>query len=102
MHSATEPPHTILVTMANQIGDFFRHQGDESSAMESIAAHLHHFWALSMRRDLVDHLDRRAGEGMQPLVQAAVERYRDKLVNPRMHVPGEQRLEEPRGGGDAG
>jgi len=89
--------------MANQIGDFFRYQGDEESTKEeNIAAHLHRFWALSMRRDLVAHLDDHGGDDMQPLVRAAVDRFRDKLLNRATHVPGEKRLEEPRGGGDAG
>ncbi len=91
-----------LVTMANQISDFFRFQGDEQSAMRSIAAHLHHFWAPSMRRDLVACLDTGAGEQMQPLVRSAVLHYKDRLLNKPSPVPGEEQLEEPPGGGDAG
>ena len=89
--------------MTNQIADFFRYQGDDELAKEeSIAAHLHHFWALSMRRDLVAHLDAHGDAGLQPLARAAVNRFRDKLLNRHTQVPGEAQLEQPRGGGDAG
>lgn len=91
-----------LVTMANQIGDFFRYQGDEASAMKSIAAHLNHFWAPPMRRDLVGWLDDHEGAGMSPLVRASVETYRGQLLNRDAKVPGEEKLEQPKGGGDAG
>lgn len=91
-----------LVTMVNQIGDFFRFQGDEASAQQSIAAHLHHFWAPSMRRDLLACLDTGACEQMHPLVKSTLTAYRDALLNKRTELPGEKQLEEPRGGGDAG
>lgn len=92
-----------LVSMANQIGDFFRYQGDEDAARQGIAAHLHHFWAPSMRRDLVAWLDARDGEGLTPLVREAVAAHRGLLLNPRARVPGENALlESPPGGGDAG
>lgn len=91
-----------LVTMANQICDFFRFQGDEQSAMKSIAAHLHHFWAPSMRRDLVASLDTAARERMHPLVASAVVAYKDQLLDQPKQVPGEEQLEQPHGGGDAG
>jgi len=91
--------HRKLVAMANQIGEFFRYQGDEDSAMQSIAAHLHHYWAPSMRRDLVAWLDQNEGEGMYPLVKACVITYRDKLVNRLAHAPGETEIRQARGGG---
>ena len=94
--------HRMLVTMANQIGDFFRFQGDEESAKQSIAGHLHHFWAPSMRRDPIGWLDEHDGDGMQPLVKASVSAYRHQLLSGFEKVPGEERLEQPRGGGDAG
>lgn len=103
MISTSDTRNRKLVAMANQIADFFRYQGDEESRKEeNIAAHLNHFWAPSMRRDLVAYLDENGGDGMQPLVRAAVDRFRDKLLSRGTHVAGEERLEEPRGGGDAG
>lgn len=90
-----------LVTMANQIADFFRYQGNGEEASLNVARHLSHFWALSMRRDLVALLDE-GGEGFSPVVSQAVARYRDDLTRYGGKVAGEQVLEEPKGGGDAG
>jgi formate dehydrogenase subunit delta len=94
--------HQTLVTMVNQIGEFFRSQGDEESAERSVAVHLRHFWAPSMRRDLVSWLDQHEGDGLKPLVKASVEKYRRQLVDPSQRMPGEEGLEQPKGGGDAG
>ncbi|HSI56848.1 MAG TPA: formate dehydrogenase subunit delta [Ideonella sp.] len=94
--------HEQLVTMANQIGNFFRYQGDEEDAARNIARHLSHYWALRMRRDLAECLDGADGEGMDPLVRSAVSRYRDELTRYGAQVPGERALEQPEGGGDAG
>jgi len=91
-----------LVSMANQIADFFRFQSDAHEAEEKIAGHLNHFWAPTMRRDLVDWVDHHAGEGLSPLVKQAVETYRAQLLDRLAHVPKENELETPRGGGDAG
>lgn len=91
-----------LVTMANQIGNFFRYQGDEDDAARNIARHLSHFWALRMRRDLADYLDNDGGDEVDPLVRSAVTLYREALTTYGGKVPGEQALEQPRGGGDAG
>lgn len=90
-----------LVTMANQIADFFRYQGNGDEAALNVARHLSHFWALSMRRDLVLLLDA-GGEGFSPVVTQAVQRYRDDLTRYGGKVAGEQVLEQPKGGGDAG
>jgi formate dehydrogenase subunit delta len=95
-----------LVSMANQIGDFFRFQGDEKAAMQSIAAHLRQFWAPSMRRDLVECLDLDDAAGMRPLVKSALMAHRRQLLEraeERAEVlQGQDALEGPSGGGDAG
>jgi formate dehydrogenase subunit delta len=59
-----------LVTMANQIGRFFAHQGEEKAAA-AIADHLAKFWDPRMRRDILEYV-RRDGEGLQPVVLKAV------------------------------
>lgn len=56
--------------MANQIGKFFAPQKHEK-AVAGIANHLTKFWALSMRKTIVGHLDQ-GGEGLDPLVKEAV------------------------------
>ncbi len=63
-----------LVSMANQIGQFFAAQdseGSSSAAAEGIADHLRRFWDPRMRAAIVAHL-RDGGAGLDPLPRAAV------------------------------
>jgi formate dehydrogenase subunit delta len=62
---------TKLVRMVNQIGQFFRHEGEEKAA-GSIARHLSEFWDPSMRRGIIRHL-LQGGEGLDPASRRAVE-----------------------------
>jgi formate dehydrogenase subunit delta len=59
-----------LTMMANQIGAFFKAQG-EGQAPAAIADHLKKFWDPGMRADIVAHLDA-GGAGLDPLVRSAV------------------------------
>ena len=59
-----------LVTMANQIGKFFAHEGADKAAA-SIADHLEKFWDPRMRAALLAHY-RSGGEGLEPLARRAV------------------------------
>jgi formate dehydrogenase subunit delta len=61
-----------LASMANQIGAFFRLQG-EAAAVAGIEDHLRKFWDPRMRSQIVDHL-RAGGDGLEPNVRAAVAR----------------------------
>lgn len=61
-----------LTAMANQIGAFFRAQG-EAAAVAGIEDHLRKFWDPRMRREIVAHLQA-GGEGLAPTVRAAVAR----------------------------
>lgn len=63
-----------LTMMANQIGAFFKAQG-EAQAPAAIADHLKTFWDPGMRADIVAHLDQ-GGSGLDPLVRKAVELIR--------------------------
>ena len=59
-----------LVYMANQIGKFFSHRGEEK-AVAGIADHLAKFWDPRMRSAIFAHLA--AGDGgLDPLVLKAV------------------------------
>ena len=60
-----------LIYMANQIGSFFRSQG-EGKAVPGIAEHLKKFWEPRMRSAIIAHVDA-GGEGLAPEVRAAVE-----------------------------
>ena len=60
-----------LVTMANQIGDFFKSYPDTEQAKKDIVMHIKRFWALNMRLQLIEHAQASA-QGLQPLVKDAV------------------------------
>jgi formate dehydrogenase subunit delta len=56
--------------MANQIGRFFAHEGEER-AVADIADHLRKFWDPRMRAAICAHLDT-GGAGLDPAVRRAV------------------------------
>jgi formate dehydrogenase subunit delta len=60
-----------LTLMANQIGAFFKAQG-EADAPAAIADHLKKFWDPGIRADIVAHLAT-GGAGLDPLVRKGVE-----------------------------
>ena len=60
-----------LVTMANQIGDFFKSYPDSEQAKKDIVMHIKRFWAFNMRLQLIEHAQASA-QGLQPLVKEAV------------------------------
>jgi formate dehydrogenase subunit delta len=63
-----------LVYMANQIGKFFRSQGEEA-AVQSTAEHLKKFWDPRMRAAIAQHLAD-GGEGLEPVPRQAVAKLR--------------------------
>jgi formate dehydrogenase subunit delta len=65
-----------LVYMANQIGKFFVHQGEER-AVAGIADHLTKFWDPRMRSAIAAHLTS-GGTGLDPFVLRAVESLRER------------------------
>jgi formate dehydrogenase subunit delta len=65
-----------LTMMANQIGAFFKAQG-EAEAPAAIADHLKKFWDPGMRADIAAHLAS-GGAGLDPLVRKAVELLKAK------------------------
>ena len=60
-----------LVYMANQIGTFFRSQG-ETAAVAGTAEHIKKFWDPRMRAAILAHL-RAGGAGIDPQVRKALE-----------------------------
>ncbi|PKO45917.1 MAG: formate dehydrogenase [Betaproteobacteria bacterium HGW-Betaproteobacteria-22] len=64
-----------LISMANQIGDFYESYPDQSHAQEDIAGHLNKFWALSMRKQLADYVEKNGGAGLHQKVQAAIKAH---------------------------
>jgi formate dehydrogenase subunit delta len=60
-----------LVMMANQIGRFFAHRGEEK-AVPAIADHLRKFWDPRMRRAIVAHVAQ-GGAGLELFPLKAVQ-----------------------------
>ena len=62
-----------LVTMANQIADFFKTSNpDRAEAVAATAHHLRSFWDPRMRREIVAHLAGKGGEGLNEIARDAV------------------------------
>lgn len=64
-----------LVTMANQIGSFFKSYPDQEKVKEEIANHLKKFWAPLMRNQIKEHVAKDAGKGLQVIVINAIKKY---------------------------
>jgi formate dehydrogenase subunit delta len=62
-----------LITMANDIANYFSAEPDHDAAVEGIRNHLTKFWDPVMRRQLKAHVTA-GGEGLLPLAHEAVER----------------------------
>ncbi|MEY4929060.1 MAG: hypothetical protein RL279_799, partial [Pseudomonadota bacterium] len=45
-----------LITMANQIGDFYESYPDPAQAEQGIAEHINRFWALAMRQQIAQYV----------------------------------------------
>jgi formate dehydrogenase subunit delta len=68
-----------LVTMANQIGAFFKSYPDTEQAKKDIVMHIKRFWALNMRLQLIEHAQQ-PGSGLDPMVQEAVVQHHALLA----------------------
>ncbi len=64
-----------LVTMANQIGDFFKSFPDQEEAKKDIAQHLMRFWAGSMQQQILVHVNDHNGDGLEPIVRDAIKEH---------------------------
>ncbi len=61
-----------LVSMANQIGDFFKAMPDHDEALDGIADHIKKFWDPRMRKALSQHIKQENGQGLQAIVLEAL------------------------------
>jgi formate dehydrogenase subunit delta len=64
-----------LISMANQIGDFYESYPNQSHAQEDIAGHLNRFWALPMRKQIAEYVHVQGGEGLHQKVQTAIKAH---------------------------
>jgi formate dehydrogenase subunit delta len=79
LHDTSDDTHSRstnekLVYMANQIGSFFRTQGDEA-AVKGTAEHIKKFWDPRMLKAIYAHLDT-GGAGLDPPVRQAIEQLK--------------------------
>lgn len=62
-----------LVTMANQIAEFFETSNpDRNEAVKATAHHLRSFWEPRMRREIVAYLTSSGGDGFNDIARGAV------------------------------
>jgi len=64
-----------LITMANQIGTFFKSYPDHEKAKEDIANHLTKFWAPPMRNQIKAYVEKEAGKGLELIVIDAIKKH---------------------------
>ena len=70
-----------LVVMANQIGEFFDSMPDRAEAVDSVADHIHKFWAPRMRIALLNGLDDPGiASELEPIVVEALTKHRVALT----------------------
>jgi formate dehydrogenase subunit delta len=68
-----------LVTMANNIGDFFASEPDKGKGAKGVADHIRAFWDPRMRKQIFAHIDQEAGEGLDELVLTALKTHRKDM-----------------------
>jgi len=64
-----------LISMANQIGDFYESYPNQSHAQKDIAEHINKFWALSMRKQIAQYVTEQGGSGVHTQVQSAIKSH---------------------------
>ena len=60
-----------LVSMVNDIGNFFNAESDKAEAAKSIANHVRRFWDPRMRREIIAHY-KQGGAGLDDLPQIGI------------------------------
>ena len=72
-----------LITMANQIGDFFTSLPDHEEAIGDIASHIRRFWEPRMRRAILEALDDGSTvdtSRMSDIVRETLIKHREELM----------------------
>jgi len=68
-----------LVSMANQIGQFFSAYPDRQEAIDGIATHIHKFWEPRMRMRLIEAVTAGQAQDLMPLVSDSIKTHQNKL-----------------------
>ena len=61
-----------LVSMANDISDFFASEAGPAEAPKSVASHITRFWDPRMRREIIAHYTAHGGAGLSDIALKAV------------------------------
>jgi formate dehydrogenase subunit delta len=69
-----------LVTMANQIGEFFETMPDRHQASEDLAGHLKRFWEPRMRKSLLQYVNEQGGAGLKAIVLDALRSHQASIL----------------------
>ena len=64
-----------LVTMANQIGGFFKSYPDKEQATRDIAGHLKKFWPPIMRKEIIEYVNSSEENLLDDMVNEAIKKY---------------------------
>ena len=66
-----------LITMANQIGGFFKSYPDKEQATKDIASHLKRFWPPIMREEIIEYVEssKEKDNLLDDMVNEAVKKY---------------------------
>jgi formate dehydrogenase subunit delta len=66
-----------LITMANQIGDFFKSYPDKEQATKDIATHLKKFWPPVMRNEIIEYVasSKEKDNLLNNMVNEAIKKY---------------------------
>lgn len=81
-----------LVRMANDIGKFFRSQGEERG-VAGIANHVRLFWEPRMKKQIFEHLDC-GGEGLSPLSLKGLQKLKKDMAGKTTQAEAEAALRE--------
>jgi formate dehydrogenase subunit delta len=68
-----------LISMANQISDFFGAMPDHQQAVSETTNHLRRTWDPRMRRELFAYIDEHGTSGLNDLMQEVVQSKRPDL-----------------------
>ncbi len=74
-----------LVTMANDIADFFAGAADRDDAARDVATHLRRYWDPRMRKQIIDHCSA-GGTGLSALARESID-----ILAPEMNAASNQR-----------
>jgi len=71
----------LLISMANQIGDFFNGASPES-APRDVANHLKRYWDPRMRTQIIQYYEERHGSGLSDIALGAIAQLQAEKAPP--------------------